>query len=104
MKMKKIAICIMAACLSLTFIPLQAKDVVKPSTLVTTSKSAEVKELDLRLNEIKSMDKSKLTVSEKKSLRKEVKTTKQRLYNDYGVVYISAGTLLLIVILLIILL
>ena len=103
MKMKKIAICIMAACLSLTFIPLQAKEVVKPSTSVTAPKPAEVKALDLRLNEIKSMDKSKLNASEKKSLRKEVKAIKQQ-YRDYGVVYISAGTLLLIVILLIILL
>jgi hypothetical protein len=102
MKMKKIAICIMAACLSLTFIPLQAKDVVKPSTSITAPRPAEVKALDLRLNEIKSMDKSKLNASEKKNLRKEVKAIKQR-YSDYGFVYISAGTLIILIILLLIL-
>lgn len=101
--MKKLVICIMAVCLSLTFIPIQAKETVKPSTSVTAPKPAEVKALDLRLNEIKSMDKSKLSASEKKNLRKEVKAIKHQ-YRDYDVVYVSAGTIILIIILLIILL
>ena len=103
--MKKIIFCIMAIFLSLTFIPVQAKDTVKPNKSVTVPKpidATEAKALEVRLNEIKSMDKTKLSVSEKKSLRKEVKATKQRLH-DGGVIYISAGTLLLIIILLIIL-
>jgi hypothetical protein len=103
--MKKLIFCIIATFLSLTFIPVQAKDVVKPDKSVTAPKpmdAKEVKALEVRLNEIKSIDKTKLSISEKKSLRKEVKTTKQRLH-DGGIIYISTGTLLLIIILLIIL-
>jgi hypothetical protein len=104
--MKKIIFCIIATFLSLTFIPVQAKDTVKPDKSVTVPKPIDAKEakaLEVRLNEINSMDKTKLNASEKKSLRKEVKATKQRLH-DGGYVYVSAGTLLLVIILLIILL
>jgi hypothetical protein len=95
----------MAIFLSLTFIPLQAKDTVKPDKSVTAPKpmdANEAKALEVRLNEIKSMDKTKLNASEKKSLRKELKTTKQRLH-DGGYLYVSAGTLILVIILLLIL-
>jgi hypothetical protein len=103
--MKKLAICLMMTCLSLAFLPLQsnAATTAEP-TSTEASKPAEVKALELRLNEISAMDKSKLTTSEKKSLRKEVKTINHRLKAVGGVVYISAGAVILIVILLIVLL
>ena len=60
--MKKIVICIIAACLSLTFFPLasNAATADTPSSLVSTKPvlpvdSAEAKVLLLRLNEIKEM-------------------------------------------------
>jgi hypothetical protein len=103
-KMKKTIFCIMAIILSLTFVPLQAKDTLKPSSSVEASKTSEVKIIELRLNEINSMDKSKLNTSEKKELRKEVKADQRRLRHDGGVLYISSGALILIIILLVILL
>ena len=54
--MKKLAICFMAACLSLTFIPLQAKETIKPASATEAPKPAEVKALELRINEINTMD------------------------------------------------
>lgn len=50
------------------------------------------------------MDKSDLKSSEKRELRKEVRSIKQQLHEMGGYVYVSAGAVLLIVLLLIILL
>jgi hypothetical protein len=106
--MKKFAICLMVTCLSLTLIPLQlnASAPTKPSSLTAPkpAESAEAKNLELRLNEIKAMDKSNLKSAEKKNLRKEVKSINHRLHSIGGGVYLSAGAVILIVILLIILL
>ncbi|MCX6254059.1 MAG: hypothetical protein NTV31_06220 [Bacteroidia bacterium] len=106
--MKKFIICLMAACLSLTLLPLQSNAATpsEPSSLVAPkpSESAEAKTLELRLNEINAMDKSKMKSAEKKNLRKEVKSINHKLRNIGGGVYISAGALILILILLIILL
>jgi hypothetical protein len=106
--MKKIVFCIMATLLSLTFIPIQTNAMVpdEPPALVEPrpAAAAEVKVLETRLNEISNMDKSKLTTAEKRTLRKEVKSIKNTLREVTGGVYISAGLLILIVILLIVLL
>ena len=103
--MKKIVLCVMATFLSLTFLPLQsnASTTAEPSSLVGT-KPAETKTLELRLTEIKTTDMSKLNSSEKKNLRKEVRSINHKLRELGGGVYLSAGALILIVILLIILL
>jgi hypothetical protein len=103
--MKKIVLCVMATFLSLTFLPLQsnASTTAEPSSLVGT-KPAESKTLELRLTEIKATDMSKLKASEKKNLRKEVRSINHKLRELGGGVYLSAGALILIVILLIILL
>ena len=93
----------MAACLSLTFIPLQAKETIKPASATEAPKPAEVKALELRINEINTMDKSKLSTSEKKNLHKEVReiNKKAKSYNHDGVVYISGGAILIIILILI---
>lgn len=105
--MKKIAFCLTATCLSLTFYPLQsnATTTVKPSSLVGSKliESAEAKALLFRLNEINAIDKSNLKPADKKNLRTEVLSIKQQLRVISGGVYISAGALILIVLLLIIL-
>jgi len=62
----------------------------------------EVQELIGRIREIQAMDKSDLSPAERKALRKEVKEIEKRLRDIGGGVYISAGALILIVILLII--
>ena len=106
--MKKIVLCLMAAFLSFSFLPVQANAAtnVATSSLVVskTSEAAEAKALYKRLDEIKAMDKSNLNSSEKQVLRKEVRTIKHQLSDIGGGVYISAGGLLLLIILLVILL
>ena len=100
--MKKIVFCILAILLSLTFIPIQASaNSPKPVTTLTAEKTAELKAIELRISEIKSMDKTKLKASEKKSLRKETKEMKEKVRKDYG--YSYGGALLFLLILLIIL-
>jgi uncharacterized protein involved in copper resistance len=104
--MKKIAICIMMVFLSLTFLPLQANDATKEPTSLASNKAseaAEIKTLELRLNELKEMDKSKMNSSEKKSMRKEVKSIKHRMHDIGGGLYISAGAIIIILLLLLIL-
>jgi hypothetical protein len=105
--MKKIAIILLATCMSLTFLPLQASaSTTEPVTTMPAPKpveSSEAKTLELRLNELNSMDKTKLKASEKKSMRKEVRSINHKLREIGGGVYISAGALILILILLIVL-
>ncbi|MBN2862488.1 MAG: hypothetical protein JXN62_04960 [Bacteroidales bacterium] len=106
--MKKIVFCLMVACLSFTFLPLQsnAATISEPSTAVDPkpAESAEAKALLLRLDEIDKMDKKKMDPSEKKELRKEVKSIKKNLRDLGPGIYLSGAALVLIVILLIVLL
>ncbi|MBC7425547.1 MAG: hypothetical protein H7321_03335 [Bacteroidia bacterium] len=85
--------------------PVNAKALSAESlTAVKPCDTAEVKSLLLRIDQINEMDKSSLKSSEKRELRKEVRTIKKRLSSVGGGVYISVGALILILILLIILL
>lgn len=103
----------MAAILTIAILPVQtfASPKEDPSSLVTTkpdenistTESAEAKALMFRLDEIKNMDMTKLKASEKKELRKEVKSIKRELKDISGGVYISAGALIVVLILLIVL-
>jgi len=106
--MKKIVLSLMAACLSLTFLPLQsnASTAAEPTSLPNPkpAESAEAKTLLLRLDEIKTMDMSKLKSEEKKNLRNEVKAIKHNLKEIGSGVYLSGAAIILIVILLIVLL
>jgi len=108
--MKKIMTYLMAIILSLSVLPLQSfvSPKEKPfsgvvSKTTETTESAEAKTLLLRLNEIKAKDMSKLNSTEKKKLRKEVRSINRRLKDISGGVYISAGTIIIILILLVIL-
>jgi hypothetical protein len=109
--MKKIITFFLAAILTLALVPVRsfAGPGEEPSSLVTTkpnvtpSDSAEASALLLRLDEIKTMDKTKLEAKEKKDLRKEVRSIKRDLKDIGGGVYISAGALIVILILLILL-
>jgi hypothetical protein len=105
--MKKIIICVMTAFLSLTFLPLQSEAAkTEPSSLVAPkpAESPEVKAMELRLNEIRAMDKSAMKPSEKKALRKEVKSINHKLREVSSTVYVSATVIIIVVILLIVLL
>ena len=70
----------------------------------TTPAPVNLNALLLRLNEIKNMDKSNLSSSEKKALRKELRTMKHQARNSGGGVYLTIGALLIVIVLLILLL
>jgi uncharacterized protein involved in copper resistance len=104
--MKKFAICMIMACLSLTFLPLQLNAATPAPTSIAGNKANEIAEtraLELRLNELKEMDKSKMNSSEKKSMRKEVRSINHRMHDISGGLYISAGAIIIILLLLLIL-
>jgi hypothetical protein len=106
--MKKIVICLMLALLSLTFLPLQTRAATTEEPVLAPApkpaESSEAKALELRLNEINAMDKSKLNSSEKKNLRKEVKSINHKRRDLGPGIYLSGAAVVIIVILLIILL
>ena len=109
--MKKIAICLMATCLSLTLLPLQSSAAtiapIAPVTALpvpTPAETADAKTLTLRLNEINMMDKSNLKAADKKDLRKEVRSINHKLREISGGVYLSVSAIIIIAIVLIVLL
>lgn len=72
-------------------------------TLPSRETEAEIQRLTNRLEEIKRMDLDNMPASEKRALKKEVRASKKKLQDLGGGVYISAGALLVIIILLILL-
>jgi predicted outer membrane repeat protein len=107
-KMKKITLCIMAAFMLLSIIPTQSKAGSKSdiaSMSVPPAKAAEAPSSSIRLNEIKSIDKSKMSSSEKKQLRNEARAIKSnQATNSGGGIYLSLGAIIIILLILIILL
>ena len=65
---------------------------------------AQIERLENRLEEIKAIDKKKLTKEQKQALRGEVKQIKKEMKAISGGVYLSVGAILLIALLLILLL
>lgn len=63
----------------------------------------EMSRLTKRVEEIRDMDKTNLTGKEKRDLRKELKGIKENVRKSGGYIYIGAGTLILIIILVILL-
>lgn len=74
---------------------------VKTENKLTTD---ELNRLTRRVEEIRDIDKSELTAKEKKELKKELKAIKANVKADGGYVYIGAGTLLVVILLVILLL
>lgn len=106
--MKKLAISFLTACLLVAFTPLQSSaGTIAPVTApVNTPEPSPASQALLdRLAEIEHMDKSKLTRREKKALRKEVREIKKGLAADGvgGTIYISAGALIVILLLILLL-
>lgn len=79
------------------------KNDLKATTPVATENkltTEEVNRLKTRVEEIRSMDKSEMTLTEKRELRKELRSTKENVRKSGEVIYISGGTILLIVLIL----
>jgi hypothetical protein len=105
--MKKLSFYLMMMVLSLSMFPSTIIASEKNSTVTATNTKempAEVKVMFTRLEEIKAMDKSTLNSSEKKALRKEVRTIKAELNSTGNGVYFSVGAIIIIILLLILLL
>jgi len=75
----------------------------KERTPEPTEIPVEVRIMLDRLEEIKAMDKSDLKRAEKKALRKEVRAIKTQLRTTGNGIYISAGALIIILLLIILL-
>lgn len=106
--MKKFIVCIATALLFVTIAPIQSKaETEKKSTSISSyeNQPAEVKVLINRVNEINAMDKSSLSSTEKKELRKELRSIKRDVnrHSNGGVVYVSGGLIILIIVLIILL-
>jgi hypothetical protein len=110
--MKNLTLSLMAVLVMLAFFPTDAlarRTSHKVTTYeVTTAGAVQTQEsanpVMARLDEIKAMDFSSLNSSEKRQLRRELRSLKGQL-NDFsgGVLYISGGTLLILILLLILL-
>ena len=83
----------------------ESKSVSSATPVGTENKMSEEEaaRLTKRIEEIRAMDKSNLTAGEKRELRKEVKGIKEKVRRDGGVIYISAGTILIIILILLLL-
>lgn len=94
----------MVMVLTLTVLPTSTYATEKNPAEAPKEIPAEVKTMLNRLEEIKEMDKSNLSSSEKKELRTEVKTIKKNLKSSGHGVYLSVGAIIIIILLLILLL
>lgn len=79
-----------------------AKDPIK--TTIPSIPNTEAQALINRLDEINAMNKAPLSKTEKRELRKEVRTIKKELTESNGGIYLSVGAIIIIILLLILLL
>ncbi|WP_442589994.1 hypothetical protein ACSBL2_01915 [Pedobacter sp. AW31-3R] len=77
---------------------------VKDKVELTAEQKVQLEKITNRVEEIKAMDKSDLSRSERKELRKELKEMKQQARAMGGGVYLSVGAIIIIILLLILIL
>lgn len=103
MNLKKlIPVLLVAMCTSLVIPAFAGNET--PVTTEKTNNDAHAQQLVNRLKEIRDMDKSDLTSSERRALRKEVKEMKKEVKRDSKGIYLSVGAIIIIILLLILLL
>lgn len=105
--MKKLSLYVMVLLVSISSIATPIFATEKNATVVpneTKEVPADVRIQLNRLEEIKAMDKSELSRSEKKVLRKEVRAIKADLKAKNHGIYLSVGAFIIIILLLVILL
>ena len=76
----------------------------KAKTEMTAEQKIQLKRITDRVEEIKAMDKSSLSKSERKELRSELKEMKKQARAMGGGVYLSVGAIIIIILLLILIL
>ena len=77
---------------------------VKEITLTDAQKEAKLQAIKARVEEIKAMDKSQLTKTEKQELKAELKTMKTQARAMGGGIYLSVGAIIIIILVLILIL
>jgi hypothetical protein len=105
--MKKLTLRLSIALMLLVFVPAEMLGNVTGTAStdpIETADAARANVLLNRLEEIKAMDKSDLSSSERKALRKEVRATKKEMKDLGGGVYLSVGAILIVILILILLL
>lgn len=89
--------------ISLNSVQAADRSVKNPSEL-STEQAVKLERLKSRVEEIRGMDKSNLTQSERKALRSELKEMKKQARAVSGGVYLSVGAIIIIILLLILIL
>jgi hypothetical protein len=104
--MKKYTMYFLTLFVLLSLTPIRSKAEPTAVTKEKTKKveSEEAKVMLARIDAIKAMDKSEMSRSQKKELRKEVRAIKSNLANLGQGVYLSAGGIIIILLILILLL
>lgn len=100
MKLKNMLPVLLVAFLMSTFTPTFAREI--PVTKTEVPKNVRAQQIETRLIEIRSLAKTNLSSSEKKELRKEVKSLKKE--SNGGGIYLSVAAIIIIILLLILLL
>jgi len=100
--MKKIAYFLSVLFLMTAFVPV-AVGAPKNETELTVAERERLSEIESRIAEIKAMDISELSKEERKSVKKELKEMKKEAKQVGGGVYISAGAIIIILLLILIL-
>jgi len=91
--------------LGISFNSVQAADrPAKNPTELTAEQTIQLEKIKNRVEEIRNMDKSNLTTSERKALRKELREMKNQARAMSGGVYLSVGAIIIIILLLILIL
>jgi hypothetical protein len=98
--MKKLILSLVTVVTLFPLVPVQAGSEAKP-ILNASEEPTEVSVILARLDEIKSMDFSSMTKAEKKNLRQEVRDLKREARALSGGVYLSAGAIIIILLILI---
>lgn len=106
--MKKLTMYFLTLFMLLSIAPIQTLMAAEPNAISKERNkkvaSEEAKILLARIDTIKALDKSEMTRSQKKELRKEVRTIKANLADIGQGVYLSAGAIIIILLVLILLL
>lgn len=100
--MKTTKLYVMVLLVSLGSFSLANASEIKANPPTTNEIPAEIKVMLNRLEEIKDMDKSALTHSEKKDLRIEVREIKKEVRSSGNGLYISAGAIIIVLLILLI--
>ncbi len=104
MNQKKIITVFLLAMFTTIVFPAFAGEPVPSAKIENTNSDLREQQVVNRLVEIRNMDKSNLTASEKRELRKEVKQLKKEAPKRRSGLYISVGTIIVIGLLLLLLL